>query len=382
MSAVDLMTNTADLMYIGVYLTRLGLDERALQVFRQVSEMAPGWPEPYLHGLKAAQRLSDLEGTKWASLGILRQAWTKDETLVWKTGLYVTKATLNRLRAEGRTTEAAEFEAALDEAVRRDIVVKASWRGEADVDIMAEEPSGSVCSLRNPRSTAGGVMVGDSYSNLGTDVQDSYCETYVCPKGFDGTYRVLVRRVWGKVTAGRVKVEVITHFRSKNEERRCMYVSLKDGEALVFFDLKDGRRTEPVEEQKVANAAIGQIAVSRQVLAQQLAAMNDPGAAGSMYASRQRPFVAGAVPFVRGGAVGYQPVIITLPEGTNMMATAVISADRRYVRITAAPIFSGIAEVNTFNMATGENTTGQGGTGGQGYSGVFNQGGGGDDDGG
>ena len=80
--------------------------------------------------------------------------------------------------------------------------------------------------------------------------------------------------------------------------------------------------------------------------------MNDPSAAGSLAASRQQPF--GSFPFARRGAVGYQPVIITLPEGTNMSATAVVSADRRYVRITASPLFSGIAEVNTFNMATGE----------------------------
>lgn len=76
--------------------------------------------------------------------------------------------------------------------------------------------------------------------------------------------------------------------------------------------------------------------------------------------------------------MGYQPVIITLPEGTNMMATAVISADRRYVRITPSPMFSGISEVNTFNTATGQGGGGGagGGTGGRGYSqqGFGNQG--------
>ena len=40
-------------------------------------------------------------------------------------------------------------------------------------------------------------------------------------------------------------------------------------------------------------------------------------------------------------AVGFQPVITTLPEGTNFAATAVISADRRYVRITAPALVFG-----------------------------------------
>ena len=57
---------------------------------------------------------------------------------------------------------------------------------------------------------------------------------------------------------------------------------------------------------------------------------------------------------LRRGAVGYQPVIIFLPEGAQLSsALAVISADRRYVRFTGLPFFSGVAEVNTFNMVTG-----------------------------
>jgi len=65
-----------------------------------------------------------------------------------------------------------------------------------------------------------------------------------------------------------------------------------------------------------------------------------------------------------------------LPEGANLAATAVISADRRYVRVTVLPTFSGISEVNIFNMATGENTVGRGGTGGRGFGDLFGPGGG------
>ena len=38
MSAVDFCDNTADLTYIGTYLMKLGLNERALDIFRQASE--------------------------------------------------------------------------------------------------------------------------------------------------------------------------------------------------------------------------------------------------------------------------------------------------------------------------------------------------------
>jgi hypothetical protein len=51
--------------------------------------------------------------------------------------------------------------------------------------------------------------------------------------------------------------------------------------------------------------------------------------------------------------VGYRPVITTLPEGANMTATAVISADRRYVRITAVPLFSQVGDVIVFSLQSG-----------------------------
>jgi hypothetical protein len=82
-------------------------------------------------------------------------------------------------------------------------------------------------------------------------------------------------------------------------------------------------------------------------------------------------------PFFGRGAVGYQPVIMWLPEGANLMAQAVISADRRYVRVTSMPLFSGIGQVKTFNYATGASGTTTGGTGGQGFSGIGGGGGGG-----
>ena len=73
------------------------------------------------------------------------------------------------------------------------------------------------------------------------------------------------------------------------------------------------------------------------------------------------------------GIVGYQPVITSLPKGASMTTSAVISADRRYVRVSPTPFFSGITEVNTFNYVTGSsgmsNGAGGGGFGGGGGSG-------------
>jgi hypothetical protein len=58
----------------------------------------------------------------------------------------------------------------------------------------------------------------------------------------------------------------------------------------------------------------------------------------------------------RYNAVGYRPVITWLPEGTHFGASAVISPDRRYVRVSPTPFFSSVGPVYTYNIQTGETT--------------------------
>jgi len=55
--------------------------------------------------------------------------------------------------------------------------------------------------------------------------------------------------------------------------------------------------------------------------------------------------------------VGFAPVITVLPEGASLAASAVVSPDRRYVRVTATPFFSGVTALRTFNYYTGESRT-------------------------
>jgi hypothetical protein len=66
------------------------------------------------------------------------------------------------------------------------------------------------------------------------------------------------------------------------------------------------------------------------------------------------------------GSPGYQPVITVLSEGVQNTAMAVISGDRRYVRLTMQPMFTAITDVNTFTFFTGNANTGGPATGGTG----------------
>jgi hypothetical protein len=136
-----------------------------------------------------------------------------------------------------------------------------------------------------------------------------------------------------------------------------------------------------LEAAQVVQVAKVQNAMNRAVLAQQLAQLGQNDAARdyalSLYLAGGGTLPGGGGgpnnPFFRRGAVGYRPEITALPEGANFSSNAVISADRRYVRVAPSPTFSQVTEVSTFNFVTGSGSTQQQGQGGGfgGGGGVF-----------
>jgi hypothetical protein len=361
MSAVDLSSREEDILLAAIYLTRAGLDARALKVLQEASDLNPLRPEPYVQGLEIARRLNDPAAIRWATTNILRQAWPAEQRHIQQDAVRTAEATMAELT---KTDPAAadEFRTALTKALSRDAQVTISWTGDADIDLLVEEPSGTVCSLKNLRTSSGGVLLGDSFSDE-TKKESLVSETYVCPEGFTGQYRVLVRRIWGQVAGDKVTVDLYLHRNTPQEEHIRRQIPLSDKDAMILFQVADGRRTEPLKDHQIATVVNTQTAINRAILAQQLNTMSESEAVTSMAIARARAGE-GRFPLLplRGGAVGYQPVITQLPEGVNLMATAVVSADKRYVRFSGLPFFSLIGEVQTFNFVTGQSTNQQGGT--------------------
>jgi general secretion pathway protein D len=70
-----------------------------------------------------------------------------------------------------------------------------------------------------------------------------------------------------------------------------------------------------------------------------------------------RPFVIGVIPVVGEFAAAQQPVIVVLNEGTLMTIQAVVSNDRRYVRLTVVPFFTQVGDVQEFTFEGSSSTT-------------------------
>jgi general secretion pathway protein D len=115
------------------------------------------------------------------------------------------------------------------------------------------------------------------------------------------------------------------------------FAILSDIEAFFFINAAQGDRRSNVLQAPKVTLFNGQMAYVSDI--------------------SQSPFVVSVIPVVGDFAAAQQPVIVVLSEGTFMTVQAVVSNDRRFVRLTVVPFFSKIGKVNTFQFTGSETTT-------------------------
>ena len=256
-----------------------------------------------------------------------------------------------------------------------DCYINVSWTGDADLDLFVMEPGGTTCSRLAKRTSAGGVLMRDNFTpKAGLSGQIS--EQYILPKGFAGDYRLVIKRIWGEVTSGKVTVSIHNHYRSEKEASLTKQVKIDNKGALVLFSLDQGRRTEALEDHEIQTVVRKQLLANRNVLAQEVADNYSSGAASDYYGGLLGNVGGGQVgnildaQLAGNGVVGYTPIITQIPEGTFFTVNHATTADRLHVMISVSPNFTQITSVSTFNILgnadTAEGLAGQGGAGGGG----------------
>lgn len=349
-------TDFHSLTFSAAYLVRLGREAAGLRLYREASRLLPEQPEPYILGLRLARKLKDIDALEWSAAGVLQYAWSRNYQQLHREAEHAAAEAAQSLERNGDLERAQRLRAAIAAARRRDLVVRLVWSGEGDLDLLVEEPSRTVCSFQNRETPGGGFLVHDGH---GSAVENCY-EEYVCPFALAGEYRLTIRHVWGAIVGTRATLTIIRDQGTPQEQVSTQTVLLGAEEPVVRLHLDSGRRTvlravaPPEAVEPDSSGPLRPAEVSRSKVRH----------AAAQFTESRRTLEGTHIR--RTGAVGFQPIIQTIPDGTTFSARAVVSPDRRYVRIGVNPMFTNITDVFTFTFLSGPLGSLQPGLGGTG----------------
>ncbi len=336
LSMVDFnVRDLTNLLGSAAYLVRLGAHEQALKMYRQVAALEPSRPEPYLLGSKLADRLKDIDAIIWAGTGILTYYWFDDYQLRHQEAQSLLQGWKLKLEKRGDQEQAKLVEESLRAALRRDLQIRLTWSGEADLDLIIHEPLGTICSFDERYTAGGGALL---HEGAGPNQANCY-EEYVCAYAAAGYYIVHVEHVTGKVVGNRARLEVTRYAGTEHEQRDVIPVVFDERVKKYRISLHRGRRTEetPVFKPQTVTQAERRLQTRRT-----LADVRRGYALTRPLPPHGKPPAAGAMAFA--------PQISMISSGVSLSAQAVVSPDRRYVRIGINPSFTDVVDIFTFSF--------------------------------
>jgi tetratricopeptide (TPR) repeat protein len=346
-------------------LSAVGQTQAALALLRDWEERAPGSLNACFLALELAALAVDVEVAAWAADRILSRDWPGECDEIHERVRKVLGRLQGALRGDGRNTEADRLSQVVQGSLRRDLEITIRWEGAADVDLSVVEPGGYLCSNLTPRTIGGGVLATNDSGNM---------ERYVAAEAFSGEYEARLTPVWGRPVGGVVTLDVVYHRGGPSEKRERRTVQLGAAPESVRVSLEGGRRRTMERIDGDARLALDGGASGGGSPLTELRRILQAGRTGADPERRNAPAVGGvafgrSVPFagvvgtVAGGAVAFDPVVEVLQDGLSLQAQAVVSADRRFVRLTLTPLLQNIQSVADVRTIQVGGTAGGGGVG-------------------
>jgi hypothetical protein len=240
----NLLVSVADQLYLNGDFDRIGalLDEAA--------EKVPHRAEPLIMAINLAQRTNDPKRMAAAVDRLLALGWPGGDEHIRREARLQVERLAKTLREEGRAAEADALLAMLPEAEARDLFVRLTWTGDADLDLVVDEPLGATAQYRTPRTVFGGSIIKNGYGKHPEEV-------YVCPRAFDGDYTIRIDIIYNdskirdtkdteqdpERPATRASLEIITHEGTSDEHKEMRTIPMGDKPpAPVVVHLQGGRR--------------------------------------------------------------------------------------------------------------------------------------------
>jgi hypothetical protein len=225
------LVSAADQLLYRGYLERVGplLDEAI--------SLVPHCCDPMSMSILLAQKTSDPKRMASSVDDLLSLGWPgRDEYFRLESGNQV-ETLASSLEEGGRTQEAQELRSKLTASQARDVFVRLTWDGDADFDLLVDEPLGVTASYQNPRTVFGGAILKNGYGSHPEEV-------YVCPRGFAGDYTIRVSTIYTnpEKPVTRLTLETITHEGTLGEKKQSLDLNPDKPGKPVVVHLDSGRR--------------------------------------------------------------------------------------------------------------------------------------------
>ncbi|MGC8642902.1 MAG: tetratricopeptide repeat protein [Isosphaeraceae bacterium] len=226
------LVQVADTMFLKGSYDRIGrlLDEATAKV--------PHRFEPLVMSINLAQKTKDPRRMGDSIDRLLSLGWPGNDEYFRRESRSQAEKLAATLREENRAQEADALLARLPQAEARDVFIRLRWDGDADFDLIVQEPLGAQAQFTTPRTVFGGSIIKNGYGKNPEEI-------YVCPRGFDGEYTVRVDTIYSSSENPPTKLtlETITHEGTPQEEKQTHTLSPNAStNKPVVVTLKHGRR--------------------------------------------------------------------------------------------------------------------------------------------
>lgn len=225
--------NEAQMFVTASVLSQFGAFEQAMNLCREAAKRNPWQPTTWSMAKSIADRSKDQGSIVWSRLGVLKYVWGLNHEIDHREARAV-------LQEIAKGIEDSQQREQLEQQIRvasiRDLRIRIEWVGDADLDLMVTEPNGQTCSFKNGLTTNGGMLIQQSDGGRRRQVEE-----YVCVEALPGDYAVRIRNLFGRLITGRVRVTVVRHEGSPDEQKQAAFYEVGRDGLEVVVPLKNGR---------------------------------------------------------------------------------------------------------------------------------------------
>ncbi|MDG2131341.1 MAG: hypothetical protein P8K08_25310 [Fuerstiella sp.] len=231
--------NEAQMLVTASYMARFGAYEQAIAICREAAERNPWQPATWGLARRVADGSQNPEAIIWSRVGTLQRVWTDGFEDQHAEAVTVLRDLERKMTVAGNPGMASKVREAMESARDRDLRIRISWVGDADIDLIVNEPNKQQCSRKSRLTSNGGMLIRQS-SGGG---QERHTEEYVCVEAPSGEYEIKVGYVFGRVITGKIKVEVVRYQNTEHEKIITLSPEIAEQDAIIKVVVEHGRGT-------------------------------------------------------------------------------------------------------------------------------------------